>query len=241
MRFHIMSSLIYFRSCWNYVMLFWSCSGSIVCPGCCRVFTKPAGLGSHFRAHPSCLAQADALSTPVAKTVVHRAAYQVKFKCRILVELIQFEDAGVLFPQTVLRARHVGLAKKNICDWSAQRAELFSYNAQGYGNVRHLVQNSKADNPDAEDDLFCKFIERRDVIGLEAHQNWLKATFKQILGKDSKEPSNGWCTNFQRRFRITNHMRTNKKSSPILERLHLIRGFCTFLCFILSCLLLKQE
>ena len=83
------------------------------------------------------------------------------------------ENAGVLFPQTVLRARHVGLTKKNICEWSAQRAELFLYNAQGYGNARHVVQYREAANPDAEDELFCKFIQRRDVIGLEVHKNWL--------------------------------------------------------------------
>ena len=92
--------------------------------------------------------------SPVTKTVVHRAAYQVKFKCRILVELIQIENTQVPSHQTVLRARHVRLTKENICDWSAQRAELFLYNAQGYGNARHVVQNSKADYPDAEDQLY---------------------------------------------------------------------------------------
>jgi hypothetical protein len=107
----------------------------------------------------------------------------------------------------------------------------------GHGDAYryHGPYHRPARDPDLEDELFTRFVYRREVRGLKVSGRWLKKTFKEIVactkppGYENYRYSNRWLHRFQRRYDISSQTRSNRKHLPVFERLPEIRKFHLFL------------
>jgi hypothetical protein len=132
-------------------------------------------------------------------------------------------------PATVLCTMHSPLTKQDISRWRISRTDLFEAQGLGYGNRRTVQKWSRVQFPEANDELYLRFLYRRDYHGFEAGDSWLQDEMENVL-EDLKPP--GWEDAKCSPGLITGksatrvHARSdNKKHSPIVECLPAMRTF----------------
>ena len=85
------------------------------------------------------------------------------------------------------------------------------------------------------------FYNRRVYKGLRVSHRWLQLRFRLILmaekpeGWETFKYSNCWSAKFCKRYRISDHAKTNKKLLPLADRLPRIRKFHSWLIYTLQC------
>jgi hypothetical protein len=202
---------------------------SFQCAGCRDQFLGSRAFGLHLRLHSACV-DAEAAAV-VQRPKKHRTRRTIDFKCRVLSDLAKLEMREIPFAQTVLLRSHEGVSKQDLSRWSLARASLFTAQENNLGHKRYLQTISRVEFPECEDELYVRFILRRENIGLKTEGSWLQQEMRVVLeevapkGWEDHRCSNGWLSGFNTRYAITDQARTNKKELPVVERLPLIRNF----------------
>ena len=92
-----------------------------------------------------------------------------------------------------------------------------------------------ARDPEIEDELFLKFVYRREVSNLKVSGKWLKREMRKLVrhhrprGWEHYSYSNGWLSRFCIRYNISSQMRSNKKHLDIAHRIPAIQTFHRFM------------
>lgn len=210
---------------------------AFVCVVCHKQFARACALGRHYSASGNnCTGGAvnDTTSMPVKVT---RKSYTFFEKRNALMFYDELIRAGCYKPLAVLRHR-TGRPESTLRDWIENRGEIFYMAGKSeYSNLRKK-RHVPAQYPEAEFQLYVRFIWRRTYQKRRVGYRWLRTNMRQILRESGIDPlatkfraSNSWCVGFCKRFEITKQCRTNKKTRSIKDRLEQIQGFHRFLIY----------
>jgi hypothetical protein len=193
---------------------------------CQRWFSTASGLGRHYQV------SGHGRSAPF-KRRGRRYSYSFTRKRDLILELDGLRSSGVGDPALDL-SRRTGIHNSVLCKWNLNRAEIFlRARTRGMAKLRKY-RPSIGKYPEAELELYGRFVWRRKYQRLATHRDWLRDNMAKILRRDHnivKFPSIGWCSNFCRRWSITSQCRTNKHKQSVQERLPAIRKFHTWLIY----------
>jgi hypothetical protein len=196
---------------------------------CARYFASASGLGRHYQT-----------SKHVRRTRVpfkrrgRRHVYSFTRKRNLILELDGLRsDKNILFPAKHLANLH-NIDASLISTWNSNRAEIF-LRARTPGMAKmQKYRPSIAKYPEAEVELYGRFVWRRTYLRLATHRDWLRDNMSQILRRDNitnSVPSRSWCSKFCKRWEITSQCRTNKHKLSVQERLPAIRKFHSWLIY----------
>jgi hypothetical protein len=200
--------------------------------GCSRVFKSPCHLGRHQRA------QAHGSQHPPVAKKRRRCSYTFRRKRDTLLELDDLIASNLYdFPMSVLADR-LGINKSELSRWNKQRDRIFALaRSSGTSRLRKLREDG-GQYPMAEADLYGEFLWRRRYLRRKTTKQWLRMRMRYIvLSRYTYAPcsafkaSEGWCTNFCNRWRISSQCRTNKHKQSVTERLPQIRKFHQWLIY----------
>jgi hypothetical protein len=201
-----------------------------VCKECGKKFRRAVDFGGHIKRYPSHYWPPE-IAPLAGKPVQTRNFRTHRHKCKVLDDLKRLEDAGDPTPQTTVRVWHPGHSKHNISKWSQQRAIYYREVRDGRGDKRQIRTQSRVHFPLLENVLYLRFCWRRNVLGLKTMDLWVRLEMADILAQYQPNGwsvfrcSMGWLDNFKKRYRITCQVRTNKKETPIAQRLPRIKAF----------------
>ena len=116
-----------------------------------------------------------------AVPVAHRNRPNVDAKCSLLVELDKLKERRLPHAQAMLCTLHKGLLPANLSRWNAERRALFDAQDEGYGSKRTVQVWSRVRYPEAEDEVYMRFLERREFHGLETDDQYLCDTMLEVL------------------------------------------------------------
>jgi hypothetical protein len=194
---------------------------------CKRWFAKSRGLGRHYQTSGH-----GGPSHPI-RVRCRRHSYSFTRKRDLILELDGLRYAGVTDPAKTL-SRRTGIHDSDLCKWNKNRNEIFlRARTRGMAKLRKY-RPSIGTHPEAELELYGRFVWRRKYQRLATHRDWLRDNMAEILRRDyniTKVRSAGWCSNFCRRWAITSQCRTNKHKQSVQERLPAIRKFHTWLIY----------
>ena len=118
---------------------------------------------------------------------------------------------------------------RNVRAWTSREELLFGAPSNGgkCGNVR------MPDFPHCEDSLYLEFLHRREVLGMRVDGRWLQVQMLVLVQENCPDhpkastfvASQGWVTNWKKRYRVTNKCKTNNQPTTVAERLPTIRKF----------------
>ena len=200
------------------------------CPRCSRQFGSARVLGRHYQC------SGHGPTPPKISTPRKRVSYTFKRKRDTLIELdsLSAGDGRVDFPALVL-SRRTGISTSLLCKWMQNRLHIFTMaSSPGIGKMRKYRQDGGL-FPYCETAVYTKFLWRRRYLRLKTDRAWLRAKMQAIV--DREHPgvvfvaSQGWCSRFCKRWRISSQCRTNKHKASVLERLPQIRAFHQWLIY----------
>jgi hypothetical protein len=199
--------------------------------GCNRIFRSPCHLGRHHRA------QAHGPQLPPYKNKRKRSSYTFRRKRDTLLELDALIATNLYdFPMTVLADR-LNINKSELSRWNNKRNKIFAM-ARSSGNSRLRKQREDGGRfPAAEAALYGEFLWRRRYLRRKTTKHWLRVRMRYIVQRDHAgavgafNASEGWCSNFCRRWRISSQCRTNKHKQSVTDRLPAIRKFHQWLIY----------
>ena len=204
--------------------------GLLKCRACTRTFSRPSLLSRHY----NCSGHGP--NQPVEKKIRPRHRYTFRRKRAILLELDALRASGIPFAQQVL-SRRTGVSEGSISKWEKKRDEIFRYaRTRRIGNLRAYIP-SVGRYPDAELEVYTRFLWRRRYLRLRTSRQWLVDQMKEILLETRNITpeefgcSNGWLCGFCKRWEITYQCRTNKHKRSVQERLPAIREFHRWLIY----------
>lgn len=204
---------------------------TIICAGCGTGLSNAWLFGLHLGANTACVRAEAASILRHEKPKKHRVRRTIDFKCEIILELEKLELRGIPHAQTVLLKLHTGITRSDISRWQLARESLFDAQLAGRNQKRYLQKKTRVWHDKEEDELYVRFISRREIQGLKFTDSQLVETMRDIL-EEYKSPewinfkcSPGWLSGFKKRYKITCQQRNNKKHLPLIERVPLIRSF----------------
>jgi hypothetical protein len=199
--------------------------------GCGACLATDLLFGFLLGANKDCATAEAAASLGREKPKKHRTRRTIDFKCQILTDLVKLELKGIPHAQTVLIKLHTGISRSDISKWKLAREALFDAQRAGAGQKRYLQKKTRAWHSKEEDELYVRFIYRREIQGLKTTDSQLVDMMQEILeefkpqGYANFKCSPGWLSGFKKRYKITCQKRNNKKHLPIIERVPVIRSF----------------
>ena len=203
---------------------------SLQCKECSRTFRKVGHLSRHYQ----CSGHGPV--GPVEVGVRRRCSYTFARKRDLLMELDSIIRDGCQTPFRTLEKR-TGIPMSNLFKWDQRRAEIFQ-RARTYGQSKlRKFRVCVADFPECEAMLFVKFIWRRRHLRRRVTRSWLQKEFSRILvsqGVDTTDGahcSNGWASNFCKRWGISYQSRTNKHTRSLSSRVPQIQDFHRWLIY----------
>ena len=119
-----------------------------------------------------CASHFDYLHTCYLHTCIHficlvpRTRRNINFKCAILNELEVFQKHHIPGAQARLAEYHPGVTESDISRWKQQKDTLFRAQSLGQGQKRYIQSFTRVWYPEEEDELYIRFIYRREVRGL---------------------------------------------------------------------------
>jgi hypothetical protein len=198
--------------------------------GCTRVFKSPCHLGRHQRA------QAHGTQHPPVRKIRKRCSYTFRRKRDTLLELDALVASNLYdFPLSILADR-LGINKSELSRWNQKRDKIFAL-ARSSGTARlRKLRDDGGQYPMAEADLYGEFLWRRRYLRRKTTKHWLRVRMLYIVqsryaANIGFRASEGWCTNFCHRWRISSQCRTNKHKQSVNERLPQIRKFHQWLIY----------
>jgi hypothetical protein len=196
-----------------------------VCLGCSRGFTNAHGLTNHLRAYPGHCPQA-----PEQRTVTKRTAYTYAEKFDVVTQLIAAEAAGE-YKATSRIANAKGIKEKTVRQWKFLQKDIIAVAGTRHKNKKKLRWFTGLDEQ-AEQQVYFEFCQKRD-LGRKVRGKWLRKTYKKRVkaGGGKTKGSKGWLAGFLRRWSISSQCRTNKKTTPIMDRKEKIMAFHTSLIY----------
>ena len=200
------------------------------CLTCNKQFDRACELGRHYSsARSSCV---NGFSLGVA--VTPRKSYTYLQKRDALLYYDELIREGHFNPAAVLAYR-TGLPKACVSDWIRDRGQIFYLaGTEAYARKRRF-RTSVGKHPEAEFQLYLRFVWRRQHLKRRVGYGWLRANMLDILATNGEvarlRGGNSWCRGFCKRWHITRQCRTNTKTTPIEERLPQIRAFHQYLIY----------
>ena len=208
---------------------------------CTRTFTRAVDRERHYVAMPS--HRPAPTDIEEARAVAGRKFYTWTYKRDTVLKLEQLQRDGVPAAQKAL-ARTMKPNEAMLCKWSGKEREHIFAMAVKHGCARkHRTGKPNVGLfPLAEIMVFGRFLYRRQQQRLPVHRDWLQQEMLSVLARsnpgnaapvliDNFVASEGWASNFCRRFGISSQCRTNKHVLSITERLPEIREFHQFLMY----------
>ena len=189
-------------------------------------------MGSHLRWAAQCreqFKQKAAAAVPRARQKRHRPT--INFKCEVLVELKELEEAGAPFPVQLMLAVRPDLSRSCLYRWVQDQESIFIAQARGHGSRRNVMTKGRQWFPASELMVYYRFVWRRKVRGLKVSDEWVQREMLSILKEFQPEGwrllscSRGWLGGFKKRYHISSQVRTNKKAVSIHEKLPRIKKF----------------
>ena len=204
--------------------------GCFLCqyPSCTRVFSSRRHLARHYQC------SGHGPIPPVVKKRKKRCNYTFTRKRDLILELDDLEKRTDIVDPLQHLSDSTGVPVSNLSKWRSQRSRIFLLaTTRGKAKLRKF-RPVLAEFPNAEVDLYIQFCYRRNCLRLPVHRWWLcekfAATLQRLYGLD-RNPSEGWCSSFCKRWEITSQCRTNKHKESITERLPRIRKFHQMLIY----------
>lgn len=181
-----------------------------------------SGHGSvHVIGHPKCLTTRRA---PIQRSY--------RFKRHILLKIDDLRKQGILNAVSHVSRQHKGLEDmKLVSKWDKiQRVKIFQRAAMRRMGYKSRFYLSRGVHHEQEVELYERFCFRRLCQRKEVARSWFKEVMTWLLRKKGVlrlgvEVSDGWLTNFLRRWRITRVCRTNIHKLSLAERMPRIQRF----------------
>lgn len=158
-----------------------------------------------------------------------RTAYTLPKKINALFSYFLLAQCGFFRPADCAASEN-DVKRGTFGPWLADRYHLIRlYFAYPEFRKKDKLKSKKGRFHAQEEDLYLRFLYRRQVLKLPVSQNWLIREFKKIMKRDKPKDwgkyrySNRWVSQFCIRFYICSRAMTNKKTFSVLERLPEIR------------------
>ena len=203
----------------------------LTCSGCGACLVNELLFGLHLSTNKSCAAAEASATLEREKSKKHRIRRTIDFKCQILSDLVKLERRGIPHAQTVLLKFHTGVSSSDVSRWQLARTTLFHAQRAGHGQKRYMLGKTRVWYSREEDEVYVRFIYRREVQGLKTGDNDLVLMMHDTLvefqppGWKNFKCSPGWLSKFKKRYKISSQQRNNKKHLPIHERAPALRSF----------------
>ena len=190
-------------------------------------FRSASGLGRHHQASghgPS--------YEPLPIRHKRRYKYSFRRKRELILQVLQATEAlsGDAHQAKVLISNRTGVSSSNLYKWVQNKDFIFRCARTPRLGNKNRFRLVLPKWPEAELQLYFRFIYRRRYQALRVSRKWLRDNLKDIRANrghdvDGWYPSEGWCSRFCRRWEITSQCRTNKKKFSIEERMPAIQAF----------------
>jgi hypothetical protein len=130
-------------------------------------------------------------------------------------------------------AEQLGISVSMLSKWKKNQYLWFSLEQLKSSAVKklHQLQPTHAWFPEACDELYMRFLFKRNVDGFAADGYWLRSEMTKIVeemkpaGWDKFVCSRGWLFNWVNRYNLSSQAKTDKKSNSTLARLPLLMEF----------------
>lgn len=213
------------------------------CSHCELEYANPGALATHVVfCHPLVAADAAPATPLVAKK---RARYSTAQKSEVLQRYYELEEEEmVAYPHKMACQFAFGANWQNrkgyLTKWlnkAGQIHAITSSTGRKGKTSRRLGGMPKVHYPDAEDELYVRFLARRVVWGYPCNHYWLRSEFKKILAELNPANRNwedfgcstGWAVRFCYRYEITTQAKNNNKAHDQKDREAAIRKFHRYL------------
>ena len=215
------------------------------CPICLRCCGNEGGLIKHMKfRHNDAVqkVQNELVGTPVKKVRVHATLEQ---KARLIERFFELEVNGTMFPKKsavieFFGDRNYNTRKSYLNKW-LKHADIFRKDViRGKVKTMRRVGPSRGVNhPDAEDELYIRFLVRRNEYGYSTNHYWLRSEFRKILqtelGYSTQSTESKvsyvwavvlrWCV----RYNVTTQSKNNDKVLDQIDREKAIQTFHKYL------------
>lgn len=131
------------------------------------------------------------------------------------------DNGKLLHGAKTLTADSFKIEKSDVTKWMKKSLVLIEEVKAGAGSKTRVNGYIGPEYKEQEEMLFDAVYIRRQLLGLWIDRYWLQDEFKEILditkppGYENFLFSNGWVSNFCRRWNISQQARSNKKDVPI--------------------------
>lgn len=220
------------------------------CSVCGKKCGNAGGVAKHMTAHhPVQLEELEALrnvtGTPAKKVRVYATLEQ---KARLIERYLELEGNGCLHPKKTAVTEFFGSAnyqkrKSYLNKWLKDADRFRSDVLVGRAKTMRKMGGVRgADHPDAEDELYIRFLIRRNEYGYATNHYWLRSEFKKILQTElaysaqstETKAGYGWAVRWCIRYRVTTQTKNNDKVIDQVDRAKAIRVFHRYLLMALQ-------
>lgn len=211
---------------------------NLACTTCGTVFTKLMHLGRHVQVSGHGTVQVRGKEKILKRKAAVSRTYV--FKREILRAVDALRAEGVLNAVSVICSQHPGLEDMKLVsywDKPKNRVLIFSRAKTPLVGRKRRSRLSRGVWHIAEVELYRRFCFRRLLQRKEVAREWFMDSMKWLLQRDghgSRELSDGWCTNFLRRWKISRVCRTNVHKLSLQERLPRIMAFHRKLIYVVQ-------
>jgi hypothetical protein len=203
-------------------------------PNCGREFGRQCELQRHYN-----LTGHGQSTQKQGKKKKRRIPVSFTTKRNTLLKIDALERSGV---QCALSqcSHETGISLPQLSKWQRERVKIFTKARTPGLATKSKDRPSVGAYPHLESILYSRFLWRRKYLRLRTSTDWEKRnmlaifnTHYQSLGEIPPQflASDGWCTNFNRRWDITYQCRTNKHKRTVMERLPQIARFHQWLIY----------
>lgn len=173
--------------------------------------------------------------------VKKKTSYSWARKRRYLMQLDKIKAEGTPFPLQVFHHK-TGVALGVLRKWVQERKRIFR-NANKRGNtVKTRRRNVPPKFPKGEMMLYGRFMYMRVFERVKVHRKYLREAMVDIVKRKDPDglrgtlplgwrPSEGWASNFCRRWEISSQCITNNHTQSITERMPQMQAFHRFLIY----------